>query len=287
MKPMLAATLKSLADVKEPVLLSPKLDGVRCLVIDGVAYSRNLKPIRNGHVQRQLRHFNNLDGELVVGPPNGPLVLNTTVRGVMSAEGKPDFRLYVFDKLQSIGPFMRRLHEVTALTFGHPGVLAPVPHNLVEPARLELHEQRWLKQGYEGVMGRDPFGPYKHGRATEREGWLWKFKRFTDGEALVTGIEEGSVNTNAATKDELGRTKRSTAKAGKVASGLVGTVLATDCKTGKALRIAPGTMTHDERARYFKSPSLIVGHKCHYRVFTYGAVDADRFPQWHGLRDDV
>ena len=50
MKPMLSHTITDTSDVKYPVLVSQKLDGIRCLIIDGVAVSRNLKPIRNNRV---------------------------------------------------------------------------------------------------------------------------------------------------------------------------------------------------------------------------------------------
>jgi len=51
-KPMLSGKLdKLLAGVRYPALVSPKLDGVRCVIIDGVAMSRTLKSIPNKFVQ--------------------------------------------------------------------------------------------------------------------------------------------------------------------------------------------------------------------------------------------
>ena len=44
MKVMLAATVDSVEQLRYPLLGSPKLDGVRAIVIDGVVYSRNMKP---------------------------------------------------------------------------------------------------------------------------------------------------------------------------------------------------------------------------------------------------
>ena len=63
-KPMLAATLKSPEALKFPVVASPKLDGVRAIIIDGVVMSRNLKPIPNVFVQKIFGHreFNGFDG---------------------------------------------------------------------------------------------------------------------------------------------------------------------------------------------------------------------------------
>ena len=67
-KPLLACEVP-LNDVKFPVYVSTKLDGIRCLIIDGVAYSRSLKPIRNKYIQSIIGNekYNGFDGELVVG----------------------------------------------------------------------------------------------------------------------------------------------------------------------------------------------------------------------------
>lgn len=55
--PMLATAVENLDVLKYPVLVSPKLDGIRCLIIDGVAMSRSLKPIPNKHVQEWVKYF--------------------------------------------------------------------------------------------------------------------------------------------------------------------------------------------------------------------------------------
>ena len=67
MKPLLAYTVSDLAAVRFPVLASPKLDGVRCVIRDGVAMTRTLKPIPNRHVRAMLAHLPDLDGELIAG----------------------------------------------------------------------------------------------------------------------------------------------------------------------------------------------------------------------------
>ena len=44
-KPMLASQIDDLSSVKYPVYASYKLDGIRAIIYQGVAYSRSLKPI--------------------------------------------------------------------------------------------------------------------------------------------------------------------------------------------------------------------------------------------------
>ncbi len=56
-KPMLADPIEpEKYPLRFPLLVSTKIDGIRVLVRDGVAYSRSLKPIPNKYVQSVLGH---------------------------------------------------------------------------------------------------------------------------------------------------------------------------------------------------------------------------------------
>lgn len=291
-KPMLAATWTPGTELSYPLLVSPKLDGVRCIVRDGVAYSRNMKPIRNEWVQHVLgacAWLDSLDGELIVGAPTGGNVLGRTQSGVMAREGRPEFMFHVFDDTSAALGFSGRLHGAKRrVASAKLQVASMVPHEMAHSfGQLEKLERTFLAQGYEGAMLRHPDGPYKQGRATPKEGTLWKMKRFIDGEAVIIGLEEGEANENIATRDELGRTKRSSAKAGKVAAGRVGTILATNLTTGQAMRISPGCLTAAERAHYWQHPQQLVGHVCTFKAFDYGVKDALRFALFKALRDPI
>ena len=99
LKPMLCATVTDISKLRYPYLASPKLDGIRCLIHNGTAVSRNLKPIRNKYIASCLKGLPPLDGELIVGDPTAPDCFNRTSSGVMSADGEPDFKYYVFDRI--------------------------------------------------------------------------------------------------------------------------------------------------------------------------------------------
>src|SRR3972149_596598 len=103
-----------------PMLLSPKLDGIRCLVIDGVAVGRSLKPIPNKYVQLLFgrREFNGLDGELIVDSPIAKEVFQVTSSGVMSIEGQPKVKFYVFDDFSHEAGFAKRLAYLSFWTSG-------------------------------------------------------------------------------------------------------------------------------------------------------------------------
>jgi DNA ligase 1 len=277
-KPMLSASLDGvdLSTLRYPLMASPKLDGVRCILRDGVAHSRNLKPIRNHFVQRELANSYGLDGELIVGPPTEGLVLNRTQSGVMSYDGEPDFTFWVFDHVGvPSDPFFTRWDR---LTHSHPRIKT-VPHVVIhDVAGLLQYEQECLSANYEGVMLRDPNGPYKHGRSTLNEGYLMKLKRFTDGEGVVASLEEGTRNDNVLTRDALGRAHRTTHKENLVGNGMVGTIVLED-----GMRVAPGTMSHQERRGYWMNQDLIIGKKIHWRAFGYGQKDTPRFPRFYGI----
>lgn len=288
-KPMLSASLDGVAleDLKYPLLASPKLDGVRCLVIEGVAYSRNMKPIRSRHVQAWAKNWHGIDGELIVGSPTEGNVLNRTQSGVMSFEGTPEFEFYLFDTfLNPEQPYYERMDEELDPITNDSRIVEVPQIEIYSPADLQRIEEHYLNEGYEGVMVRSPDAPYKHGRSTLREGFLMKLKRFTDGEALVVNIEEGHVNENELERDELGRAKRSKHSENLRPSGMVGTLICESPEWG-TIRVSPGVMTHQQRVYYYHHPEQLIGKIIHWRAFGYGIKDKPRFPRFYGIREDV
>lgn len=296
MKPMLAATIDDVAKLKFPLLASPKLDGIRCLIIDGVPHSRNLKPIQNLYIRSMLHGLGGLDGELIVGDPKADDCFNRSTSGVMSRDGEPKFQFYVFDVWDHTPglQFEDRLKLAkTSLATGdgkpHP-FCRHVTHKKVKSAEeLLAYETQMLLAGFEGVMVRDPTGPYKEGRATLREGYLSKLKRFADGEAEIIGFVEQQRNDNEKTEDELGRAKRSSAKAGKVGKGTLGALEVRDIDSGVEFEIGTG---FDDALRQqiwdtrFNGPmSSWLNRVIKYKHQPVGAVDKPRFPVYLGVRD--
>ena len=291
--PMLAEALPAGALPKFPCYVSPKLDGVRAVVFGGVVYSRKLKPIRNAHVQALLGNplLEGYDGELIVGRPTSPTAFRDTTSGVMSADGEPSVIFHVFDHFDTSKGFEARYkgflckNSVRAAQRHQALPVQLVPQKLVRDAEeLLAAEQDYLDQGYEGAMVRSVGGPYKCGRATVREGFLLKMKRFADAEAVVIGYEELQHNENAKERDALGHAKRSTAKAGKVGGGVLGTLLVRDPKTGVEFGIGGG-FTAEDRARLWAERDTLVDRLAKYKYFPMGSKEAPRFPTFIGFRD--
>ena len=245
-KPTLAVNA-DLAKIVYPVYASPKLDGIRCSIVGGKALSRKLKPIPNKHVYDTLSKnvLEGLDGELIIGSPTSKTVYTDSVSGVMRHTGTPAFTYYVFDMHDAPSPYARRRSlMLTSLGLGNwagfPQICLLEQNLIHNEIELLAYETAKVAEGYEGVILRSPEAPYKFGRSTVKEGYLLKVKRFEDSEAEIIGIEEEMHNANAAETNELGRTKRSSAKAGKVGKGTMGALVVRDIHSGVEFNIGTG-----------------------------------------------
>jgi DNA ligase-1 len=287
-KPMLACDADKCGDTLSfPKLVSPKLDGIRAFSWGGVLYSRNLKPIRNEHVQRKFRDLpDGLDGELMVGAPNDPEAMVKAQSVIMSFE-KPagEVIFNAFDSFKNAAlKFSDRLEEVYRL--GNRFLFVdPVNHYLARTlGDVQSMEEDFLAAGYEGAMLRDPGGAYKHGRSTPREQGLLKLKRFKDGEAVVVGTAPQMHNANEQTRDELGRSKRSTARGGLVEQATLGKLHVRDIVTGQDFSIGTG-LNDAQRVAFWRRRDELVGKIVKYKYFPTGTVSAPRFPVFIGFRD--
>jgi DNA ligase-1 len=291
MKPMLASKLEDPNDLVFPVYASPKLDGIRCLIINGQAVSRNLKPIPNMMVSDILHGLPAMDGELIVGDPTAKDCYSQTSSGIMSREGAPKFIYYVFDAL-TVAPmqFNQRLELAKSYAGSCGKTVLMVPHKLIRTVEgLLEYEAQMLLAGYEGIMIRDPHGPYKHGRSTVKEGYLLKMKRFEDAEAIVVGFVEKEHNDNELGTDNLGRAKRSSHKAGKRPAGTLGALECEDCETGVRFHIGTGfdeAQRADIWGRRSGSGSFL-GRTVKYKFQPVGVKQAPRFPVFLGWRDEA
>lgn len=291
-KPMLAGTVEDITKLPYPMLASPKLDGIRALVIDGVLMSRNLKPIPNKHLQKLFgkAKYNGFDGELLLNSETiAPQELfRFTSSAVMRAEGEPDVIYWVFDHFaHGATSYEARVSALTSQFRFVPTNIRLLPSLQVNgQERLKQIEEEWLEKGFEGVMLRKDMGAYKYGRSTLREGYLLKLKRFCDGEAEVVGYEEQQENTNEKTTDALGHSKRSSHKAGKVAKGTLGSLVVRDVKTKVEFNIGTG-FDDGLRATLWGGKDKLKGLFVKYKYFPTGSKEKPRFPVFIGFRSAI
>lgn len=285
-KSMLAAKADP-ALLKFPLIASPKLDGVRCHIIDGVAVSRSLLPFKNPEIQRMFGkpEYNGLDGELMVGDPLDEEAFRKT--GVLNAKDQDcsEVRLYVFDDFSDpTAAFHSRFETCNHFCYSQEFLIA-VEHQLIrDQAALDAYEERMLTAGFEGVMTRDPNGPYKFGRSTTKEGWLLKLKRFEDSEAEIIGYEELLSNQNDKTLVKNNKAKRSTHADGMVPQNALGAVHVRDLVSKVEFHLGSG-FKMAERTELWKNPQALIGRIIKYQHFNYGVKDKPRIPTFKGFRD--
>ena len=272
-----------------PVYVSTKCDGIRCLVIDSVVYSRSLKPIRNKHVQQLFGkpEYNGLDGELVVGDIYAKDVFQKTTSGVMSAEGNPDVTFYVFDvwdkpdedftarrfilynKLKAVSPDSR--------------VVALEQHYVQTLYELQQYLEDERIRGGEGLICRSPNGKYKYGRSKPKEQLSVKLKLFETGEFEVIGFEERMHNNNEATTNELGYTERSSCKENLIPMNTLGSLV---LKYGDSeFRCGTG-FSDEQRQEIWDNKESYLGKLASIRYMSVGLKEKPRCPSFVWWRDE-
>lgn len=288
-KPMLACREVPDDQLRFPLYVSPKLDGIRALTFGDRLLTRKLKKVPNIFTQELFSHekLRGMDGELILGDPTAEDVYHKTHSAVMKRSGNPALDFYVFD-MYTLGDttFERRweegLRRIQAAGFTnvkfHKHTIA---RSLYELQRLE---DDIVRQGYEGVICRAPEAPYKYGRSTAREQGMVKIKRFVDSEAVIIRVVEMMSNQNEQKTNELGQAKRSSHKAGMVPMGTAGTLVCTDVHTGMPVDIGSG-FTAAMRKSLWRRRKTLPGQIVKYKYFPIGTRDRPRHPVFLGFRD--
>ena len=284
-KPLLACEVP-LEQVKFPVYVSTKLDGIRCLIIDGVAYSRSLKPIRNKYIQSIIGNekYNGFDGELIVGNVYDKDVFQKTTSGVMSEQGEPNFVFYVFDDFTHPNlPYSERAdimrYKVDTLTDRIKFLGQKLIHN-IDDINSCLEKEQSI--GGEGLILRNPDGVYKFGRSTPKQQLSIKVKFFEQDEFEVVGFEERYTNTNEATINELGYTSRSSHKSNLLPTNTLGSLV---LKYGDTT-FKCGTGFDDAlRKEIWNNKEDYLGYLASVRYMSVGSKDLPRVPSFVGWRD--
>lgn len=190
-KPMLA---KVYGDFEKrltfPLVVQPKLDGIRCLWDGEHAWPRSGKRSINigACLQNLLENVScELDGELFAEELKFEEI-SSAVR-TLSGSGDPRIQYWVYD-MPGILPFEQRSVDVltTIGSLGDQKKIVFTPTNLVQSVEeIEYFLKKYLDEGFEGVMVRDPRSPYQHSRSR----YLLKLKPSMTEKAIVVGFIEG------------------------------------------------------------------------------------------------
>lgn len=285
-KPLLSCEV-SVDNINFPIYVSTKFDGIRAMVIDGVVYSRSMKPIRNEYIQKLFgkEEYQGFDGELIVGDIYAKDVFQKTTSGVMSKDGCPDVKFYVFDlfteRTKTYKERLYSLNDMLVLDQFDNVVATKQLYIKTKEELLVLLEKERLKGG-EGLIGRNPKGRYKYGRSTPKEQFSMKFKFFEQNEFEVVGFTERMHNSNEQTRDNLGYAERSSSKEGMIPMNTLGSLILKydddtfNCGTG---------FTDALRDEIWFNQEKYLGKLASIRYMSVGAKDKPRVPSLVGFRD--
>ena len=293
-KPILAPNQAvDIKNLKYPLLVSYKLDGIRCIFKDGQMYSRALKQFPNIRLRERFSHLAKLskekniilDGELLAKS----LTFNE-LSGITRQLDKiipQDQYFYCFDIIINEDfelPFKNRLNNLIKIR-GEINVklLDQMPIDTA-PDIAALYE-RALNWGCDGLILRDPNGRYKFGRATVKEGLIYKMKPFmTFDSKIINVIQATEVREGAEKKiNELGRSVTSKKKDDRILIEKASAFVV--MYEGKELKVTIA-MTDEEKEEVWKNKSKYINRWIEYKGMLVGSKDLPRHPIFLRFRDD-
>jgi DNA ligase-1 len=174
-----------------PGSVQPKLDGCRCLSLNGRKWSRQGKDF----ISQVIAHlqFNTdghtIDGELLLPADSGGFQDSMKAIKKFREELSPKLEYHVYDMVDVNKPFPARYEMLQRLIEKAPPGVKLVPTHTVanEDEIFEYHAQ-FTAEGFEGTMIRSHIGGYIIG---QRNIQLLKHKDFLDDEFTVIDVIEG------------------------------------------------------------------------------------------------
>lgn len=203
-RPMLAHSYDDYPNkVSFPLLVQPKLDGIRCL-----AYLKDGKVILLSRQMKEFNHLNHirqvlletffkvnrsiiLDGELYAHGMEFQTIISAVKRDEVSKDTSK-IKYNIYDNIHAEYGCYTRLKYLENLYVQfrqeHRDILKFVETKMVNNvADIDKWHEHYTKQGYEGIMLRNTHGMYVQDK---RSFDLLKYKKFKDQEFLIIGAEE-------------------------------------------------------------------------------------------------
>lgn len=274
-------------DVRYPVWASIKYDGFRTAIKDGKTVLNSLRELDNLHVRTMLTSCPELeghDGELVILPLNDNKCFNRCQSAFRARDGQPDFRFVVFDRVVPEKTFEERwVDHICMLDDDHypDWVIIDAPILLHTRAELDAFVESVLADGHEGVILRAYGSGYKFSRSTFKDQWLLRIKPMETAEGVIVDFECEFANLNEATTNALGRSKRSSAKAGLVAKDTLGKLLVRTKRWGD---VWISGFSDDFADEVWRNKEKYRGELATFAYQEIGSLEQPRLAKFKGLR---
>lgn len=275
-----------------------KLDGIRCLVDQGVGYSRSLKPLPNKQLQAKIAanaiELQGFDGEIIVGEFTDEFCFKESHRACMKEDLEADHRFIAFDLWNKPDYSFELRHQIlTDCAEAHPvPMLEVLPYKLIETMEELDRLKDWaLDNGHEGTIWRRLDAFYKNGRATTKSGGMYKNKSRVDTEVTIIEWHEQMENLNEKTTNELGRSQRSSHQENKVGKDTLGAFTCTGFfEDGTPFTTKVGVFsgfTDADKQNIWNKRHQLTGKMMKIKYMGIGSDQAPRTPVALGFRDAI
>lgn len=271
-----------LNDVKYPCYASIKYDGFRVAIKDGKTVLNSLRELDNVHARNKLTSIPELeahDGELVMLPLNDNKCFNRCQSAFRAAKGEPEFHFVVFDRINEL-TFEERWVSHTKPDYPA-WVIVDTPVKIENREQLDQYVDKVLADNHEGVCLRQGDSLYVYGRATFTKQQLLRIKPMETAEGEIVDFECEFANTNAATVNALGRSKRSSAKDGKVAKDTLGKLIV---KTERWGLCKISGFSDDFADEVWQNKEKYRGELATFNFQEIGSIDQPRLAKFKGIR---
>lgn len=284
--------------------VSVKMDGTRCIILNGKAYTRAGKRFPNPRVDILLRPLLDLSAQygywFDMEIYDHMMEHHAQHNAVLMAHDKaipPTMCARVFDGGSShdwevpCSTYRDRFDRIAPIVQGCGSERCTVVQQLyvsdIETLQHLFHSA--LESGYEGLMVRDPDVLYKHGRATLKEASIFKMKPFETKDGRIIEViqrrklKEGVVRT----KNELGRTKKIHTKDSYELDDNVGALkIEFSDGTTSEVTFAKGWSLKQRYEEIWLKRKKLIGMVCEVEHMSVGAKDKLRMGRLVRLRPD-
>lgn len=269
-----------------PVLGQEKYDGIRCIFNNGVAQSASGKPLPCEWLQNlaQIVHLP-LDGEIV--HDDG---YNAAESWTMSRDSKynEEVKFIAFDIVYDEADFETRYHALIRQCPTYLPVISIAPTETLYSA-FEVNNYIRAKLEHnkaEGVIIRQPFTYYKHGRSTATKQECCAIKPFHDFEAVIIGFEPLKTNLNPLETNEFGLAKRSHAAKNKQVLEILGSFVCRRLSDNAVFKVGTG-FDGAQRIWYWLDRESLLNKTIVCKSLRFGEKDAPRSPVFKGFRNPL
>ena len=291
-KPMLAPNDKvNISDINFPIYASLKLDGIRCVFKDGEMLSRSLKQIPNKQLQQKYQVLKDLsktmgviDGELYSPELTFQEITHFVMTQDLKEEILPDsLKFYVFDiDSGDETSFKDRVYKYYGL-HRIPTIQCVEQYTIKNEEEVMSMFEKALRDGYEGLILKDMNGYYKYGRATTKQGLMYKIKPFKTYDLVVTDVLERKENTNESKLNELGYKQKSNTVDGFLLTGIAACFMVKYNDLDMKVSL---TGTEEFRRGIWENKESYIGGVIEVKGMEVGSKDVLRHPVFVRFRDD-